>query len=77
MFTLCFLSSVLRRGVCTKAPCYCILMDFCPNGNLYTYIHSLSKLTPQLVIRWSRDIANGMAYLHSKRIIHRDLKSLK
>ena len=35
------------------------------------------NILPPQVVGWSRQIANGMQFLHSHRIIHRDLKSPK
>jgi hypothetical protein len=64
------------RGVCTKQPCFCVVMEFCAQGNLYDHIRSTSEILPPQVVCWARQIADGMLYLHSKKIIHRDLKSL-
>ena len=66
-----------HRGVCTKPPCYCVVMEFCSGGTLYDYIQRESGILPPQVVGWSRQMASGMLYLHSKKIIHRDLKSLK
>jgi len=66
-----------NRGVCTKPPCYCVVMEFCSGGTLYEYIQRESEILPPQVVGWSRQMASGMLYLHSKKIIHRDLKSLK
>lgn len=66
------------KGVCTQAPCYCIIMEFCPYGPLYDLLKNQKKaVTPSRVIAWSKQIASGMQYLHSHKIIHRDLKSPK
>lgn len=65
------------RGVCTQAPCYCIIMEFCAQGQLYEVLRAGRKVTPSLLVDWSMGIAGGMNYLHLHKIIHRDLKSPK
>ncbi|XP_063951496.1 mitogen-activated protein kinase kinase kinase 13-like [Lytechinus pictus] len=66
---------VTIKGVCTLAPCYCILMEYCPFGQLYEVLRDGREIPPQLMIDWSKQIAQGMHYLHAHKIIHRDLKS--
>lgn len=58
---------------------FCIIMEYCPLGQLYTYLNSYEKtsLKPSLMMNWAKQIANGMNYLHMNKIIHRDLKSPK
>ncbi|XP_046977416.1 mitogen-activated protein kinase kinase kinase 12-like [Vanessa cardui] len=63
------------RGVCTVSPFYCIIMEYCQYGPLFDFLHSGATFTPKQIIRWARDIALGMSYLHAHKIIHRDLKS--
>ncbi|XP_014487102.1 PREDICTED: mitogen-activated protein kinase kinase kinase 12 isoform X1 [Dinoponera quadriceps] len=63
------------KGVCTQAPCYCIIMEFCPYGPLYDLLRAGEPVPPTRLVSWSKQIAAGMAYLHSHKIIHRDLKS--
>lgn len=65
------------KGVCTHAPCYCIIMEFCPHGTLYDYLKSDQEIPPIRLVSWANQIASGMHYLHSHKIIHRDLKSPK
>ena len=72
-----FHSICLVRGVCTQAPCYCIVMEYCPYGQLYEILRDGKRLPPSLMYGWAKQIACGMTYLHSHKIIHRDLKSPK
>ncbi|XP_073843796.1 mitogen-activated protein kinase kinase kinase 13 wallenda isoform X2 [Musca autumnalis] len=63
------------KGVCTQSPVYCIIMEFCPYGPLQNILKELEFMSPSRLVSWSKQIALGMQYLHSHKIIHRDLKS--
>ncbi|XP_075230073.1 mitogen-activated protein kinase kinase kinase 13 wallenda isoform X2 [Lycorma delicatula] len=63
------------KGVCTQGPCYCIIMEFCPFGPLYNLLKNGKEIPPLRLVSWAKQIAAGMQYLHSNKIIHRDLKS--
>lgn len=63
------------KGVCTQAPCYCIVMEFCPYGPLYELLKKGHEIPPAQMTDWAKQIASGMNYLHAHKIIHRDLKS--
>lgn len=54
-----------------------LVTEFVPGGSLKELIHDSDLPLPwEQRIRFAKDIACGMAYLHSKNIIHRDLNSL-
>ena len=65
-------------GVCTQAPVFCIVMEYCPYGPLFNYLREGSeRVPPTKLVEWTKQIASGVKYLHDHKIIHRDLKSPK
>jgi serine/threonine protein kinase len=52
-----------------------IVLEFCESGSLQQLIQDMYFDSEQKVLRVTRDIATGMAYLHSRQILHGDLSS--
>lgn len=71
-------SNVLRFiGVLYRDKKLHLVTEFVPGGSLKELIHDSDLVLPwEWRARFAKDIACGMAYLHSKNIIHRDLNSL-
>ena len=44
-------------------------MEYCPKS-LYDVVHDV-QIPPDVLLRYALDIAQGMHYLHGKKIIHR------
>ena len=63
-------------GACLAPDPYCIVMEYMPRGSLYNLIHSKEQYAWSVSLQLAIDIGNGLAFLHSEKIIHRDLKSL-
>jgi len=61
-------------GVCTKDIYPCIIMEYCEKGGLFDVLRN-EEVGKSTFCRWTREVAEGMAYLHSLKIVHRDLKS--
>lgn len=67
---------LLFMGASTQLPNLAIVTQWCPGLSLYSQIHtSRVALSRSHKLDISEQVAQGMEYLHSKKIIHRDLKS--
>ena len=69
--------NILRfRGLFVNSRGYHLLTDFVPGGTLRKLLKKADlELTDRQRIKLALDIAKGMMLLHSKNILHRDLKS--
>jgi len=65
---------VRMYGACVAPPNVCIIYEYVPGGSLHDAIyHHSRRLTYPDVLRLGRDIAEGLAFLHTTTV-HRDLK---
>jgi len=62
-------------GYCKKDGYICLVTEFVKGGNLSECIHDETKPVDfPLILELCLSICRGMVYLHSKNVIHRDLK---
>ncbi|KAM0919189.1 hypothetical protein ACQ4PT_008385 [Festuca glaucescens] len=63
-------------GACSSPPVFCITTEFLSGGSLRAFLHKQEhrSLPLEKIISVGLDIANGMAYIHSQGVVHRDVK---
>lgn len=57
----------------------CILQDYCDGGTLYEKIQDAKQdkvaLEEDQILKWFMQIVMAVQYIHSKRVLHRDIKT--
>ncbi|XP_047174528.1 dual specificity protein kinase zakA-like [Vigna umbellata] len=55
----------------------CVVVEYLAGGNLKSYLikNRRRKLAFKIVIQLALDLARGLSYLHSQKIVHRDVKT--
>jgi serine/threonine protein kinase len=61
-------------GCCEHPRAFLVLLELCDSGELLRYLRDHAGRTgPALKLSWAIDLTEGIAYLHSKSFIHRDV----
>ncbi|KAM0035083.1 putative dual-specificity kinase TKL-Pl-4 family [Helianthus debilis subsp. tardiflorus] len=55
----------------------CVVVEYLPGGALKNYLikNRRKKLAFKVVVQMALDLARGLSYLHSEKIVHRDVKT--
>ncbi|KAK4350424.1 hypothetical protein RND71_029737 [Anisodus tanguticus] len=55
----------------------CVVVEYLPGGALKSYLikNRRKKLAFKVVVQMALDMARGLSYLHSQKIVHRDVKT--
>ncbi|KAL8465366.1 hypothetical protein ACS0TY_034750 [Phlomoides rotata] len=55
----------------------CVVVEYLPGGALKSYLikNRRKKLAFKVVVQMALDLARGLSYLHSEKIVHRDVKT--
>lgn len=68
-------SNLTENSVPSRA--CCVVVEYLPGGTLKKFLigNSRKKLSFEIVVQLALDLSRGLSYLHSKKIVHRDLKT--
>ena len=56
--------------------CFCILMEFCDNGDLDSCIRDAGSchFSESKVVNWLAQICQALKHCHDRKVMHRDIK---
>uniref|UniRef100_A0A8C5K288 Mitogen-activated protein kinase kinase kinase 19 n=1 Tax=Jaculus jaculus TaxID=51337 RepID=A0A8C5K288_JACJA len=65
---------VAYLGTCLEADTLSIFMEFVPGGSISSIIHRFGPLPETVFCKYTKQILQGVAYLHANCVVHRDIK---
>ncbi|NXK77484.1 M3K19 kinase, partial [Amazona guildingii] len=72
--TLKHINIVTYLGTCLEDNILSIFMEFVPGGSISNIIHRFGPLTEIVLCKYTKQILQGVAYLHDNCVVHRDIK---
>jgi serine/threonine protein kinase len=76
-----FLDEHVEKQTGAKKLAVCIVMELCEMGDLTAYLKDMRDVkrcpvAEPTVFAWIEEMSSALAYIHSQKILHRDLKPL-
>ncbi|NXY24661.1 M3K19 kinase, partial [Atrichornis clamosus] len=72
--TLKHVNIVTYLGTCLEDNILSIFMEFVPGGSISSIIHRFGPLPEVVLCKYTKQILQGVAYLHDNCVVHRDIK---
>ncbi|XP_074857815.1 mitogen-activated protein kinase kinase kinase 19 [Carettochelys insculpta] len=72
--TLKHINIVTYLGTCLKNNIVSIFMEFVPGGSISSIISRFGPLPETVFCKYTKQILQGVAYLHKNSVVHRDIK---
>ncbi|NWV14885.1 M3K19 kinase, partial [Ptilonorhynchus violaceus] len=72
--TLKHVNIVTYLGTCLEDNILSIFMEFVPGGSISSVIHRFGPLPEVVLCKYTKQILQGVAYLHDNCVVHRDIK---
>ncbi|NXU18374.1 M3K19 kinase, partial [Pardalotus punctatus] len=72
--TLKHINIVTYLGTCLEDNILSIFMEFVPGGSISSILNRFGPLPEVVLCKYTKQILQGVAYLHDNRVVHRDIK---